>query len=70
MDSVKIGLLGAGTIGGSVIEVLQNNRDIISQRAHTDIQIKNILVLPRELDGLHKRGLPATSNYDEILNDP
>ncbi len=69
-NAVKIGLLGAGTIGGSVIEVLQNNRDIISQRAHTDIQIKNILVLPRELDGLHKRGLPATSNYDEILNDP
>ena len=68
MDSVKIGLLGAGTIGGSVIEVLQNNRDIISQRAHTDIEIKNILVLPRELDGLHKRGLPATNNYDEILN--
>lgn len=69
-NAVKIGLLGAGTIGGSVIEVLQNNCDIISQRANTDIQIKNILVLPRELDGLHKRGLPATSNYDEILNDP
>ena len=70
MDSVKIGLLGAGTIGGSVIEVLQNNREIITQRANTAIEIKNILVLPRELDGLHERGLPATSNYDEILNDP
>ena len=44
MDSVKIGLLGAGTIGGSVIEVLQNNRDIIAQRANTSIEIKNILV--------------------------
>ena len=71
MDNVtKIGLLGAGTIGGSVIEVLQNNRDIIAQRANTALEIKNILVLPRELDGLHERGLPATSNYDEILNDP
>ena len=45
MDNViKIGLLGAGTIGGSVIEVLQNNRDIITQRANTAIEIKNILV--------------------------
>ena len=71
MDNVvKIGLLGAGTIGGSVIEVLQNNRDIISQRANTALEIKNILVLPRELDGLRQRGLPATDNYDEILNDP
>lgn len=71
MDNViKIGLLGAGTIGGSVIEVLQNNRDIITQRANTAIEIKNILVLPREIQGLQERGLPATSNYEEILNDP
>ncbi len=38
MDSVKTGLLGAGTIGGSVIEVLQNNREIISQRANSAIE--------------------------------
>lgn len=70
MDSVKIGLLGAGTIGGSVIEVLQKNRDIISQRANSEIDIKKILVLPREIPALQERGLPATNNYDEILNDP
>ena len=67
---VKIGLLGAGTIGGSVIEVLKNNRDTITQRANTEIQIKNILVLPHEIPKLHEAGLPATSNYEEILNDP
>lgn len=71
MDNVvKIGLLGAGTIGGSVIEVLKNNRDTITQRANTEIQIKNILVLPHEIPKLQEVGLPATSNYDEILNDP
>ena len=71
MDNVvKIGLLGAGTIGGSVIEVLQNNRDIITQRANTAIEIKKILVLPREIPALQERGLPATNDYDEILNDP
>lgn len=67
---IKIALLGAGTIGGSVIKVLQDNRDIITRRAGTDIQIKNILVLEREVQGLHDKGLPATTNYDEILNDP
>jgi len=70
MDNVKIGLLGAGTIGGSVIEVLQNNRDIIAERANTAIEIKKILVLPREIPALQERGLPATDNYDEILDDP
>ena len=43
-DVTKIDLLGAGTIGGTVIEILQNNRDIIAQRANTSIEIKNILV--------------------------
>ena len=67
---VKIALLGAGTIGGSVIKVLQENHAIITKRAGIDIQIKNILVLPHEIPQLQAQGLPATSNYDEILNDP
>ena len=69
-QKIKIGLLGAGTIGGSVIKFLDKNREIISQRANADIEIKNILVLPREIPALHERNLPATDNYDEILNDP
>lgn len=67
---VKIALLGAGTIGGSVIKVLRENKDIISMRAGTDIQIKNILVRDFEVPKLHEAGLPATTNYDEILDDP
>ena len=67
---VKIALLGAGTIGGSVIKVLQENHAIITKRAGIDIQIKNILVLPHEIPKLQAQGLPATNNYDEILNDP
>lgn len=66
----KIALLGAGTIGGSVIKVLRDNKDIISQRAGTEIEIKNILVLPHEIPKLQAQGLPATNNYDEILDDP
>ena len=69
MNKIKIALLGAGTIGGSVIKFLQANQDIISQRANADIEIKNILVLPREIPALHEKNLPATDNYDEILND-
>lgn len=70
MNVIKIGLLGAGTIGGSVIKFLQENHEVISQRSNAEIQIKNILVLPKEIPALQEKGLPATSNYDEILNDP
>ena len=68
-QKIKIGLLGAGTIGGSVIKFLNENREIISQRANADIEIKKILVLPREIPAHQEKGLPATDNYDEILND-
>ena len=67
---VKIALLGAGTIGGSVIKFLKENQAIISQRAEAEIQIKNILVLPHEIPKLKEQGLPATDNFDDILNDP
>ncbi len=69
-EVIKIALLGAGTIGGSVIKFLRENHEIISKRAEADIQIKNILVLPQEIEKLHAQGLPATENYEEILNDP
>ena len=69
-QKIKIGLLGAGTIGGSVIKFLNENHEIISQRSNANIEIKNILVLPREIPALQEKGLPATDNYDEILNDP
>lgn len=69
-QKIKIGLLGAGTIGGSVIKFLHENREIISQRANAEIEIKKILVLPREIPALQEKNLPATDNYDEILNDP
>ena len=70
VTKTKIGLLGAGTIGGSVIKTLFDNKDIITQRAGTEIEIKNILVLPHEIPALQEKGLPATSNFDDILNDP
>ena len=68
-EIIKIALLGAGTIGGSVIKYLKENQAIITQRAEAEIQIKNILVLPQEIEKLHAQGLPATGNYDDILND-
>ena len=70
MDTVNVALLGAGTIGGAVLDVLQRNQDLITQRANCRLVIKNILVLPREVDALKARGLPATDNFNDILTDP
>ena len=71
MDSVvKIGLLGFGTVGTGVVQILHDNASLIAQRSGAVIQIKKILV--RDLH--KKRSLAAeaeiTADPASILNDP
>jgi homoserine dehydrogenase len=40
---INIGLLGAGTVGGGVILVLNQNRDLITERVGCPICIKKVL---------------------------
>ncbi len=47
---VKIAVMGYGTIGSGVVEVLEKNRDIIAKRAGDEISVKYILDL-REFPG-------------------
>ena len=42
--TIKIAIMGAGTVGGGVYKVLQMRKEDMSQRAGTDIEIKKILV--------------------------
>ena len=42
MKPLQVGLLGAGTVGGGVFNVLQRNHSEIERRAGRDIQIKMV----------------------------
>lgn len=42
---VNVAVLGYGTIGSGVVEVLQTNTEIIAQRAGEEIAVKYILDL-------------------------
>jgi homoserine dehydrogenase len=42
--TIKVGLLGLGTVGGGVYRLLQMNREQISRRAGARVEIKKILV--------------------------
>ena len=44
MREIKIGLLGCGTVGGSVIKSLQMNSEIIEQRIGTKLTLEKVLV--------------------------
>ena len=57
---IKIALLGYGTIGSGVAEVLKTNRDSITKRAGREIEIKYVLDL---------RDFPGDPNEDKIVHD-
>ncbi|MBU1657808.1 homoserine dehydrogenase [bacterium] len=64
---LKVGIIGVGTVGTSVVNILKDNADIISARAGVDIVVKSGVVKNLSKD----RGLsiPLTDNVDDILND-
>lgn len=64
---ISIAILGYGTVGSGVVEVLEKNRDSINKKAGEDILIKYILDL-KDFPGTPIENI-VTHNYDDILND-
>jgi homoserine dehydrogenase len=64
---IKVGIIGVGTVGTSVAQILKDNADVISARAGQDIVVKSGVVKNLAKD----RGLDIiiTDNVDDILND-
>jgi len=64
---IKVGIIGVGTVGTSVAQILKDNADVISARAGTDIVVKSGVVKNLAKD----RGLDIalSDNVDDILND-
>lgn len=71
MHSVKIGILGLGTVGGGTVNVLTRNALEISRRAGRDIEIARAAV--RDLDSpkiCSTDGISLTEDAMDIINDP
>ena len=71
MQSVKIGILGLGTVGGGTVNVLTRNAIDISRRAGRDIEIAWAAV--RDLDSptiCNTDGISLTDDAMEIINNP
>ena len=65
---IKVGIIGVGTVGASVANILKDNADVISARAGVDIVAKSGVVKNLSKD----RGVDITlsDNVDDVLNDP
>ncbi len=64
---IKVGIIGVGTVGTSVAQILRDNADVISARAGVDISVKSGVVKNLNKD----RGLDIiiTDNVDDVLED-
>jgi len=66
---LKIGLLGCGTVGRGLVELLGRNEALVRQRSGVDLRITKILVrdLGKERQGVDRALL--TSDPDKVLNN-
>lgn len=64
---LKVGIIGVGTVGVSVAQILKENADVISARAGRDIVVKSGVV--RNLSKDRGLDITLTDNVDDVLND-
>ncbi len=71
VQSVKIGVLGLGTVGSGTVNVLHRNKEEITRRAGREIEIKcaadRTIDKPRNCD---TSGFELTTDAFDIVNDP
>ncbi|DAB28076.1 MAG: homoserine dehydrogenase [Sulfurimonas sp. RIFOXYD12_FULL_33_39] len=65
---IKVGIIGVGTVGASVVNILKENADVISARAGVDIVAKSGVVKNLNKDRSYL-GIKISDNVDDILND-
>ena len=71
MRKVKIGILGAGTVGAGVYELLKKNRDLIARKSGIDVEVK--MVADKDIDRKEKLNIPSTvftESADDVISDP
>lgn len=72
MDTIKLGLLGAGTVGGGVIKVLERNAEDIAKKAGEKIQVAKIFGLTKDMPLYEKeygKNYIYTDKIEDILDD-
>jgi homoserine dehydrogenase len=64
---LRVGIIGVGTVGTSVCQILEDNKDIITARA--GIEISPVSGVVKDLSKKRDVSVKLTDNVDDILND-
>lgn len=65
---IKVSVLGYGTVGSGVVEILRENAALITKRTGEDIQVKSVLDL-RDFPGDPVQDI-IVHDFEEVKNDP
>ena len=64
---INVGIIGVGTVGESVANILQSNADLITARAGKEIRVTKGVVA--NLNKKRSVSIPLSDNIDDILED-
>ncbi|PAF48036.1 homoserine dehydrogenase [Helicobacter sp. 12S02634-8] len=68
IKNLNIGIIGVGTVGESVVKILEENREIIRARAGVNLVVKKGVVKnPNKPRGVN---IPLSTDIDDIIYDP
>jgi len=69
MESVRVGLLGVGTVGSGVVKILHDNAEIIRNRLGFDIELKKVYALSIKDDVRQLLDGKIATSADELFSD-
>src|SRR4051812_32645821 len=63
-------LLGCGTVGGGVVNILLNQRELLRQRTGVDFALRHVVVKSREEYPPNHAELPMSLDANAAIDDP
>ncbi len=69
MKEIKIGIIGFGTVGSGVHNIIQKNAELIALRSDVNLKIKTICDLDIDSAKSQTQNITITNKWEDITND-
>jgi len=68
--TVGVAVLGCGTVGGGVVNILRHDHDMLLKRTGIDFQLRHVVVKDRSEYPPHANELPMSTDANAAIDDP
>ena len=68
--TIKLGLVGTGTVGGGCIDILQKHKEDFKRHYGIDLELSRVCSREKAQADAHGVGDLFTADYNDIVNDP